>query len=102
MLDVAVDIRKSSPTFGKYVAVELSEENNRQLFIPRGFAHGFLVLSDEAVFTYKVDNVYAPQADAGIMYNDPQVGIEWPKLDCEFLLSEKDTKHPLLKDAEVF
>ena len=102
VLDVAVDIRKSSPTFGKYVAVELSEENNRQLFIPRGFAHGFLVLSDEAVFTYKVDNVYAPQADAGIMYNDPQVGIEWPKLDCEFLLSEKDTKHPLLKDAELF
>lgn len=102
VLDVAVDIRKSSPTFGKYVAVELSEDNNRQLFIPRGFAHGFLVLSDEAVFTYKVDNVYAPQADAGIMYNDPQVGIEWPKLDCEFLLSEKDTKHPLLKDAEVF
>lgn len=102
VLDVAVDIRKSSPTFGKYVAVELSEENNRQLFIPRGFAHGFLVLSDEAVFTYKVDNVYAPQADAGIMYNDPQVGIEWPKLNCEFLLSEKDTKHPLLKDAEVF
>ena len=102
VLDVAVDIRKSSPTFGKYVAVELSEENNRQLFIPRGFAHGFLVLSDEAVFTYKVDNVYAPQADAGIMYNDPQVGIEWPKLECEFLLSEKDTKHPLLKDAEVF
>ena len=102
VLDVPVDIRKSSPTFGKYVAVELSEENNRQLFIPRGFAHGFLVLSDEAVFTYKVDNVYAPQADAGIMYNDPQVGIEWPKLDCEFLLSEKDTKHPLLKDAEVF
>ena len=102
VLDVAVDIRKSSPTFGKYVAVELSEENNRQLFIPRGFAHGFLVLSDEAVFTYKVDNVYAPQADAGIMYNDPQVGIEWPKLDCEFLLSEKDTKHPLLKDADVF
>ena len=102
VLDVAVDIRKSSPTFGKYVAVELSEENNRQLFIPRGFAHGFLVLSDEAVFTYKVDNVYAPQADAGIMYNDPQVGIEWPKLDCEFLLSEKDTKHPLLKDAEGF
>ncbi len=102
VLDVAVDIRKSSPTFGKYVAVELSEDNNRQLFIPRGFAHGFLVLSDEAVFTYKVDNVYAPHADAGIMYNDPQVGIEWPKLDCEFLLSEKDTKHPLLKDAEVF
>lgn len=102
VLDVAVDIRKSSPTFGKYVAVELTEDNNRQLFIPRGFAHGFLVLSDEAVFTYKVDNVYAPHADAGIMYNDPQVGIEWPKLDCEFLLSEKDTKHPLLKDAEVF
>jgi dTDP-4-dehydrorhamnose 3,5-epimerase len=102
VLDVAVDLRKSSPTFGQYVAVELSDENQRQFFIPRGFAHGFLVLSEKAIFTYKVDNVYAPQADAGIMYNDPQVGIEWPKLDCEFLLSEKDTKHPLLKDAEVF
>ena len=77
VIDVAVDLRKSSETFGQYVAVELSEENKRQLFIPRGFAHGFLVLSEEAVFTYKVDNVYAPQADAGIIYNDPQIGIKW-------------------------
>ena len=78
VLDVAVDIRKSSPTFGKYVAVELSEDNKRQLFIPRGFAHGFLVLSDEAVFTYKVDNVYAPQHEASIRWNDKDIHIEWP------------------------
>ena len=78
VLDVAVDIRKSSPTFGKYVAVELSEDNKRQLFIPRGFAHGFLVLSDEAVFTYKVDNVYAPQHEASIRWNDEDIHIEWP------------------------
>ena len=78
VLDVAVDIRKSSPTFGQHVMVELSEENKRQLFIPRGFAHGFLVLSDEAIFTYKVDNPYAPQCDAGIRWNDPDLGIEWP------------------------
>lgn len=104
VLDVAVDIRKSSPTFGKYVAVELSDENHKQLFIPRGFAHGFVVLSDEAVFSYKVDNVYAPQADAGIQYDDPDINIEWPELsiDCYYILSEKDKKHPILKDAEVF
>ena len=78
VLDVAVDIRKSSPTFGKYVMVELSDENKRQFFIPRGFAHGFLVLSDEAIFTYKVDNAYAPQADAGIRWNDPDISIQWP------------------------
>lgn len=102
VLDVAVDIRKSSPTFGKYVAVVLSEENKRQLFIPRGFAHGFVVRSEEAIFTYKVDNLYAPQADAGIMYNDPTIAIQWD-IDMEkILLSEKDKKHPLLKDAEVF
>ena len=76
VLDVAVDIRKSSPTFGKHVMVELSEENKRQFFIPRGFAHGFLVLSEEAIFTYKVDNPYAPQAEAGIRWNDPALGIE--------------------------
>ncbi len=76
VLDVAVDIRKSSPTFGKYVMVELSDENKRQFFIPRGFAHGFLVLSDEAIFTYKVDNAYAPQADAGIRWNDPDISIQ--------------------------
>ena len=79
VLDVAVDIRKSSPTFGKYVAVELSEHNHKQLFIPRGFAHGFLVLSETAVFCYKVDNVYAPQADSGIRWDDPDINIQWPE-----------------------
>ena len=102
VLDVAVDIRKSSPTFGKYVAVELSEDNKRQFFIPRGFAHGFLVLSDDAIFTYKVDNIYAPQAEAGIRFDDPDVGIEWPIASEDMLLSEKDTKAPFLKDAECF
>lgn len=102
VLDVAVDIRKSSPTFGKHVMVELSEDNKRQLFIPRGFAHGFLVLSDEAVFTYKVDNPYAPQAEAGIRWNDPELAIEWPIDPAQVLTSEKDLKQPLLKGAEVF
>ena len=102
VLDVAVDIRKSSPTFGQHVMVELSEENKRQFFIPRGFAHGFLVLSQEAIFTYKVDNPYAPQCDAGIRWNDPDLGIEWPIDPAEVLKSEKDLKQPLLKNAEVF
>lgn len=102
VLDVAVDIRKSSPTFGKHVMVELSEDNKRQFFIPRGFAHGFLVLSDEAIFTYKVDNPYAPQCDAGIRWNDPDLGIEWPIDPVKVQTSEKDLKQPLLKDAEVF
>ena len=102
VLDVAVDIRKSSPTFGQHVMVELSEENKRQFFIPRGFAHGFLVLSDEAIFTYKVDNPYAPQCDAGIRWNDPDLGIDWPIDPAKVLTSEKDLKQPLLKDAEVF
>ena len=102
VLDVAVDIRKSSPTFGQHVMVELSEENKRQFFIPRGFAHGFLVLSEEAIFTYKVDNPYAPQADAGIRWNDPDLGIEWPIDPAKVQTSEKDLKQPLLKDAEVF
>ena len=102
VLDVAVDIRKSSPTFGKYVLAELSEENKRQLFIPRGFAHGFLVLSDEAVFTYKVDNVYAPQAEAGIKWNDEDIAIEWPINPDDSILSEKDTRALSLKEAEVF
>lgn len=90
VIDVAVDIRHSSPTFGRYVAVELSAENKRQLFIPRGMAHGFLVLSDEAIFTYKVDNVYAPQAEASIRFDDPTIGIEWPIDPSEMLLSAKD------------
>lgn len=102
VLDVAVDIRKSSSTFGQHVMVELSDENKRQFFIPRGFAHGFLVLSDEAIFTYKVDNVYAPQADAGIRWNDPDLGIEWPIDPKDVQTSEKDLKQPFLKDAEVF
>lgn len=102
VLDVAVDIRKSSPTFGQHVMVELSEDNKRQFFIPRGFAHGFLVLSEEAIFTYKVDNPYAPQCDAGIRWNDPVLGIEWPIDPEKVLTSEKDLKQPLLKDAEIF
>lgn len=102
VLDVAVDIRKSSPTFGKYVMVELSEENKRQLFIPRGFAHGFLVLSDEVIFTYKVDNVYAPQHEASIRWNDEQIHIEWPIDSKDVLTSEKDLKACSLQDAELF
>ena len=102
VLDVAVDIRKSSPTFGKHVMVELSEDNKRQFFIPRGFAHGFLVLSEEAVFTYKVDNPYAPQAEAGIRWNDPDLAIEWPIDFSEVQTSEKDLKQPFFKDAEIF
>ena len=102
VLDVAVDIRRSSPTFGRHVAVELSEDNKLQLFIPRGFAHGFLVMSDEAVFTYKVDNAYAPHAEAGILWNDPVLGINWPIRADEVITSEKDMKQPLLKDAQLF
>ena len=102
VLDVAVDIRKSSPTFGQHVMVELSEENKRQFFIPRGFAHGFLVLSQEAIFTYKVDMPYAPQAESGIRWNDPELGIDWPIDPKDVLTSEKDLRQPLLKDAEVF
>ena len=102
VLDVAVDIRKSSPTFGQHVMVELSENNKRQFFIPRGFAHGFLVMSDEAIFTYKVDNVYAPQAEAGIRWNDPALGIDWPIDPQEVLTSEKDLKQPMLGEAECF
>lgn len=102
VLDVAVDLRKSSPTFGHYVMVELSDENKRQFFIPRCFAHGFLVLSDEAIFTYKVDNIYAPQEEAGIRWNDPDLGIQWP-IDLNAVqTSEKDLKQPFLRDAEVF
>jgi len=102
VVDVAVDLRRSSPTFGQHVMVELSEDNKRQFFIPRGFAHGFLVLSQEAIFTYKVDNPYAPQQEAGIRWDDPQLGIEWPIDPADVVTSEKDLKAPLLKDAEVF
>jgi dTDP-4-dehydrorhamnose 3,5-epimerase len=102
VLDVAVDIRKSSPTFGKHVMVELSEDNKRQFFIPRGFAHGFLVLSEEAIFTYKVDNPYMPAEEAGIRWNDPELAIEWPIDPAAVQTSEKDLKQPLLKEAQVF
>ena len=98
VLDVAVDIRKSSPTFGHHVMAELSEENKKQFFIPRGFAHGFLVLSDLAVFTYKCTDVYDPTSEGGIPWNDPDVAVEWPKLDCEYKTSEKDGKHPSFKE----
>ena len=102
VMDVAVDIRRASPTFGRHLMVELSGENKRQLFIPRGFAHGFLVLSDEAIFAYKVDNVYAPQAEAGIRWDDPQLAIDWPIGNMKLLTSEKDMKQPLLRDAWLF
>lgn len=100
VLDVAVDIRKSSPTFGQHVAVELTEDNHRQLFIPHGFAHGFSVLSDEVIFQYKCDNFYAPQSEGAIAWNDPALGIDWRIPADKVILSEKDKHHPLLKDAE--
>jgi len=100
---VAVDLRKGSPTCGKHVMVELSEENKRQLFIPRGFAHGFQVLSEKAVFTYKVDNRYAPETECSIIYNDPDIGISWPIKGEEVILSEKDLKRAVtFKNAEKF
>lgn len=102
VLDVAVDIRKNSPTFGKHVMVELSDENRRQLFIPRGFAHGFLVMSDDAIFTYKCDNLYAPHSEACIIFNDPSLDIKWPIDSADMILSDKDLKGCLLKDAYVF
>lgn len=101
VLDVAVDIRKGSPTYGKHVAVELTEDNHRQFFIPKGFAHGFAVLSDTAVFQYKCDNFYHPEADGGISILDDSLGIDWRIPTDRAILSEKDTKHPLLKDFET-
>lgn len=98
VLDVAVDIRVGSPTYGKHVAVELTAENHRQLFIPRGFAHGFSVLTDEVVFQYKCDNFYAPQSEGAIAWNDPALGIDWRIPEASVILSEKDKHHPLLKD----
>lgn len=100
VLDVAVDIRKGSPTYGQHVAVELTEDNHRQFFVPRGFAHGFAVLSETAVFQYKCDNFYAPQADGGISILDESLGIDWKIPTDKALLSEKDTKHALLKDFD--
>lgn len=100
VLDVAVDIRKGSPTYGQHVAVELTEDNHRQFFIPRGFAHGFAVLSPEAVFQYKCDNFYHPEVDGGISILDSSLGIDWRIPTDHAILSEKDTRHPLLKDFD--
>ena len=101
VLDIAVDIRKNSPTFGQYIALELTEKNKKQLFVPRGFAHGFVVLSDTAIFSYKCDNYYNKESEGGIIYNDPTLNIDW-QLPEEFLLvSEKDVVLPKLVDAKL-
>ena len=102
VLDVAVDIREGSPTFGKHVAVELTEENKRQLLVPRGFAHGFVVLSKEATFAYKVDNYYNPECDRGIAFNDVFLNIDWKLPTDTIKLSDKDLKQPVFKEAEYF
>ncbi|WP_120971592.1 dTDP-4-dehydrorhamnose 3,5-epimerase [Comamonas sp. lk] len=102
VFDVAVDIRSSSSTFGRWVGVELTAENHRQLWIPPGFAHGFLVLSESADFVYKTTAYYSPQADHGVLWNDPDIGIDWPKLDVPFSLSDKDQKQPVLSRADTF
>ena len=100
VLDVAVDIRKGSPTFGKYVAIELSEENHLQLFIPRGFAHGYAVLSEEAIFQYKCDNFYSPSHEGAIAWNDPELAIDWRIPADQAILSAQDIANPMLKDTE--
>ena len=102
VLDIAVDIRKGSPTFGKYVAVALTAENKRQLLVPRGFAHGFIVLEDDTIFAYKVDNYYSPENDRGISFSDKAINIDWQIPLDELKLSDKDTKQPLLKSADLF
>lgn len=98
--DVAVDIRKGSPTFGRYVSCVLSAENKKQFFVPKGFAHGFVVLEDNTLFSYKCDSLYNKDSERGLMFNDPELGIEWPKIDMPILLSEKDQKHPPLSEIE--
>lgn len=100
VLDVAVDIRRGSPTFGRYAAVELSGDNHRQLFIPRGFAHGFSVLSETAVFQYKCDNPYCPESEGAVAWNDPGIDIDWRVAPGDVVLSPKDSAHPLLSEAE--
>jgi dTDP-4-dehydrorhamnose 3,5-epimerase len=102
VLDVAVDIRKDSSTYGKHVSVLLTSQNKKQLFIPRGFAHGFVVLSESAIFAYKVDNFYSPECDRGMAFDDPALGIDWKLPLSKLQLSAKDTKQPLFKDAEHF
>lgn len=98
--DVTVDIRKGSPTYGKYVSVVLTGDNKKQFFIPRGFAHGFIVLEDNTLFSYKCDNLYCPPAERGMRFDDPALGIEWPEIDIEIKLSEKDKMHPVFADIE--
>lgn len=100
VLDIAVDVRKGSPTYGKHVSVELSEDNHRQLFIPKGFAHGFAVLSDEAVFQYKCDDYYAPQSEGAVAWDDPDLGIDWGLPADKVMLSPKDMKHSQLRDVD--
>lgn len=101
VFDVAVDLRKDSPTYGKWYGARLNAENKLMLMIPKGFAHGFLVLSDEAEFMYKCDEYYHPEDEGGIIYNDSDINIEWPHIDGEILLSEKDKKHPTLKECKM-
>ena len=101
VLDVAVDIRKDSKTFGQYISIELSEENKKQLFIPRGFAHGFIVLSNTAIFSYKCDNFYNKQSEGGIIFNDKYLNIDWILNEKEFVISEKDLQLPVLKNARL-
>jgi len=102
VLDIAVDIRQGSKTFGKYVSVELTSKNRKQMFVPRGFAHGFVVLSEHATVAYKVDNYYAPECDSGIAYDDPALGVNWLVAKEELQLSDKDINQPLLSSAEIF
>jgi dTDP-4-dehydrorhamnose 3,5-epimerase len=102
VFDVIVDLRRESPTFGQHYAVELSEENKLQLFVPRGFAHGFLVLEDHTIFSYKVDNHYDPKSEVSVAYNDSELNIEWPEIEGGFLLSEKDMDALAFKDIEYF
>lgn len=102
VLDVVVDIRKDSPTFGKHITVELSGDNHRQLFIPKGFAHGYVVMEDDTVFQYKCDEYYHPEAEGGIAWNDPDVGIDWGVAKSDITLSEKDKRHPMLKEVCEF
>lgn len=101
VFDVAVDLREGSTTYGDWVGVVLSEDNKKQLMIPRGFAHGFLVLSDEAEFAYKCDDVYHPEDEGGLMYNDSDINIKWPEVDCELNLSDKDQAHPTLAESQI-
>lgn len=101
VFDVAVDLRAGSPTYGQWVGAKLSAENKQQLMIPRGFAHGFLVLSDTAEFAYKCDDFYHPEEEGGIIYNDADINIAWPEVDVDFTLSEKDMKHPTLVESKI-